>query len=251
MHVTVGGRTSCGPRPQNQDWLHWDLDTGLLVVADGMGGHNAGEVAAHLAIEAMTQFIRHSRDRADLTWPFGFDPSRSAVVNRLQTAVRLANRRVCTEGAAYAAFSGMGTTVVAALVADDAVALVSVGDSRIYRWRRGRLAQLTDDDTWLTAMAAAGVDPGAVGSQHPMRHVLTAVVGATEDLTFEVLEERLEAGDRLVLCSDGVHGCLTADVLAQLIGEASSSEAAARALVEAALAAGTSDNATALVATAL
>ena len=251
MQVTVGGRTSCGPRPQNQDWLHWDLDTGLLVVADGMGGHNAGEVAAHLAIEAMTRFIRHSRDWANVTWPFGFDPSRSAVVNRLQTAVRLANRRVCAEGAAHAAFNGMGTTVVAALVAGDTVGLVSVGDSRIYRWRGGRLVQLTDDDTWLAAMARAGIEPDAVGSQHPMRHVLTAVVGATEDLPLVVIEERLEAGDRLVLCSDGVHGCLTAEVLAQLIGEAASSEAAARALVDAALAAGTSDNATALVAIAL
>lgn len=250
MHVTVGGRTNSGPRLQNQDWLHWDLDTGLLVVADGMGGHNAGEVAAHLAIEAITVFIEQSRDWAGLTWPFGFDPSRSAAANRLQTAVRLANRRVLLEATTYAAFSGMGTTVVAALVAGDDAALVSVGDSRIYRWREGEFAQLTEDDTWLSAMVSAGVDPAALGSQHPMRHVLTAVVGAKADLTPPVIEVRLQAGDRLVLCSDGVHGSLDAATLARIVGEADTADAAAQALVEAALAAGTSDNATALVAVA-
>ncbi|MGE0042555.1 MAG: PP2C family serine/threonine-protein phosphatase [Vicinamibacterales bacterium] len=247
MDLNAGGRTDSGPRPQNQDWLHWDLDLGLLVVVDGMGGHNAGEVAASLAVEAVTRFIADSRDWADLTWPFGFDPAISTAGNRLLTAVRLANRRIWAEGSAHEAFSGMGTTVVAGLVEGGHLTLVSVGDSRVYRWRAGTLEQLTEDDTWLSAMIQAGVDPASLAGRHPMRHVLTAVVGASDELTARVREEDLQAGDRILLCSDGVHGSLPDARIAALLGGPGGAEGLAAALVDAALAAGTTDNSTALV----
>ncbi|MGE3275796.1 MAG: PP2C family serine/threonine-protein phosphatase [Vicinamibacterales bacterium] len=247
MELTAGGRTDSGPRPGNQDWLHWDLDLGLFVVADGMGGHNAGEVAAHLAVDAVRRFVTESREWRDLTWPFGFDAAASPAANRLLTAVRLANRRVWSEGVTHDAFNGMGTTIVAVLTSGDRMTVVSIGDSRVYRWRRGRLAQLTSDDTWLTAMVQAGVDPAALPAGHPMRHVLTSVVGGGEDVSPAVTEEVLEPGDRILLCSDGVHGALGDDRLADILGADTQAEVTSRALVEAALAAGSTDNATALV----
>ena len=229
----------------NQDWLEWDLGLGLFVVADGMGGHNAGEVAAHLAIEAIRDFVVESAS-GDLTWPFTYEPAYSPESNRLLTAVRLANRRIYEQGCTHTAMEGMGTTVVAILAAGDQVALVSVGDSRIYRWRDGALEQMTNDDTWLATVMGVP-DDSRTESNHPLKHVLTSVVGTREDLRPSSREEGLKPGDRFVLCSDGIHGRLDAAAIAEVVRAGGSPDQVASALVDAALARRTSDNATALV----
>lgn len=248
MELSVGSRTDVGPRKMNQDYYGWWPDLGLFVVADGMGGHNAGEVASHLAVETIHGFIAESARSSDITWPFGIETANSIDVNRLSTAVRLANRKIYSEGTKAAELSGMGTTVVAVLVADDRVALVSVGDSRIYRLRQGRLEQLTSDDTWLASVLGAKeaevADPG-----HPLRHVLTSVVGTKDDLKPATREETLQAGDTFVLCTDGIHGRLDSAVLTSVLSSASTAADGASKLVDEALTRGTSDNATALVIT--
>ena len=248
MDLTVGSRTDTGPRKMKQDRVEWWPELGLFVVADGMGGHNAGEVASHLAVAAIHQFIADSANGTDITWPFGIEIANSMDVNRLTTAVRLANRKVYEEGSRHAELSGMGTTVVAALVTGDRVAIASVGDSRIYRLRDGSLEQLTKDDTWLASVLGAkeaeDADPA-----HPLRHVLTSVVGTRDDVKPGVREEQLVSGDTFVLCSDGVHGRLdSASITEVLQGAATAPDRAAR-LVDEALTRGSSDNATALVIT--
>src|SRR5688500_5924325 len=219
MELSVGSRTDVGPRKMNQDHLGSWPELGLYVVADGMGGRNAGEGASHLAVETIHGFIAESARTADITWPFGLEVKNSIDVNRLITAVRLANRKIYSEGASAPELSGMGTTVVAALVAGDKVALVSVGDSRIYRLRNGSLEQLTSDDTWLASVLGAkeaeDADPG-----HPLRHVLTSVVGTKDDLKPESREEHLKIGDTLVLCTDGIHGRLDSSALTSLLKSA-------------------------------
>src|SRR5687768_2950164 len=131
MELTAGSRTDVGPRKMNQDHHGWWPDLGLFVVADGMGGHKGGEVASHLAVETIQKFIADSAGTSDITWPFGLETKNSIDMNRLTTAVRLANRKIYNEGTRSPDLSGMGTTVVAALVAGDRMTLVSVGDSRI------------------------------------------------------------------------------------------------------------------------
>lgn len=246
MELTVGSRTDIGPRKMNQDHLGWWPDLGLFVVADGMGGHNAGEVASQLAVQAIHQFIADSADGGDFTWPFGMEVAQSLDSNRLTTAVRLANRKVYAEGSRRAELNGMGTTVVAALVNGDRLTLASVGDSRIYRFRDGNLEQLTKDDTWLAsvlgAKEAADADPA-----HPLRHVLTSVVGTRDDVKPGAREEQLVAGDTFVLCSDGVHGRLDSAAIAEVLMGAASAPDQATRLVDEALTRGSSDNATALV----
>ncbi len=229
----------------NQDWLDWSLQLGYFLVADGMGGHNAGEVASHLAIESVRDFLVQSAD-ADITWPFGFDPQQSDRANRLLSAVRLANRRIYGEGAKHAALEGMGTTVVALLVDDDRATLVGVGDSRIYLWRGGTLRQLTHDDTWLAAVLGHD-DADRTDASHPLKHVLTAVVGTKEDIHPLAIELTLQASDRLVLCSDGVHGRLDQTAIGDLLAGGGSPEVLAARLVAESLARRTNDNATALV----
>ena len=248
MELSVGSRTDVGPRKMNQDHLGSWPELGLYVVADGMGGHNAGEVASHLAVETIHGFIAESARTADITWPFGLELKNSIDVNRLTTAVRLANRKIYSEGSRTPELSGMGTTVVAALVAGDKVALVSVGDSRIYRLRQGSLEQLTSDDTWLASVLGAkeaeGADPG-----HPLRHVLTSVVGTKDDLKPESREELLQSGDTLLLCTDGIHGRLDNGALTSLLTSVATAEDGAAKIVHEAITRGTTDNATALVIT--
>ena len=230
----------------NQDYLGSWPELGLFVVADGMGGHNAGEVASHLAVETIRAFIAESAASADITWPFGLEVKDSIETNRLTTAVRLANRRIYHEGTKSPDLSGMGTTVVAALVAGDRIILASVGDSRIYRFRSGTLEQMTKDDTWLASVLgekqAEDADP-----QHPLRHVLTSVVGTKDDVKPGAREEQLVIGDRFVLCTDGVHGKLDSAALTSLLRAAASASEGAETLVHEAITRGTSDNATALV----
>ncbi len=246
MELTVGSRTDVGPRKMNQDHHGSWPDLGLFVVADGMGGHNAGEVASHLAVETIRAFIAESATTPDITWPFGLELKNSIDANRLTTAVRLANRKIYNEGSNSPDLSGMGTTVVAALVACDRITIVSVGDSRIYRLRAGALEQLTKDDTWLASVLgekqAEDADP-----QHPLRHVLTSVVGTKDDVKPAAREEQLVPGDRFVLCSDGVHGKLDTTALTTLLATALSASDGAQTIVSEAITRGTSDNATALV----
>lgn len=248
MELSVGSRTETGPRKMNQDHFGWWPDLGLFVVADGMGGHNAGEVASHLAVEAIHQFVADSANGADITWPFGIEVAKSIEVNRLTTAVRLANRKIYAEGSRHAEWNGMGTTVVAALVYGDRMAMASVGDSRIYRFREGALEQLTKDDTWL-ATVLGEKEAEEAAPAHPLRHVLTSVVGTRDDVKPGARDEQLMAGDMFVLCSDGVHGRLDSASITEVLQATSTADGRATRLVGEALTRGGSDNATALVIT--
>ena len=240
--MTAGAATDAGPRPTNQDSHLISLELGLFVVADGMGGHNAGEVASCLAVEAVSDFIRSTEPGGDITWPFGFDPSQPMSVNRVEVALRIANQRVHEAGERDPARTGMGTTIVAALVEGNRIVIGHVGDSRAYVWRNGLLEQFTRDHTWLNALGDGQDAP----HDHPLRHVLTNGIGMGADLSPVVAEAHLAAGDRWLLCTDGIHGALDHAALSALMAVASAEEAAQEA-VRRALQAGTTDNATAVV----
>ena len=246
MDLTVGSRTDVGPRKMNQDHHGWWPELGLFVVADGMGGHNGGEVASHMAVESIYGFIAESAASTDITWPFGLEVKNSIDLNRLTTAVRLANRKIYSEGSKTAELNGMGTTVVAALIAGDRMSLVSVGDSRIYRMRGGTLEQLTEDDTWLATVLGVK-EAEETHAEHPLRHVLTAVVGTRDDVKPGSREEQLQPGDRFVMCTDGVHGKLDLSSLTAVLASAASASDGAAKIVDEAITRGTSDNATAIV----
>lgn len=242
--IVAAGVTHVGRvRAINEDAFLCDPASGLFVVADGMGGHHAGEVASSLAVESVRTFLLRTREGEDVTWPYGIDPALSFDSNRLLTAIRLANRRVFKAGEGREDYTGMGTTIVAALVSDDRLIFASVGDSRLYSFAGGDLAQLTEDDTW--ARLAAVSEPEAV-ARHPMRHVLTNVVGARDQIDCRV-SERVFGGEQLfLLATDGLHGVLKA-AIATLLGEGESPDVVANRLVAAALERGGADNITAVV----
>lgn len=234
-------------RKVNEDRFVSDTTLRLFAVADGMGGHQAGEVASELAIEALTSFIRLSVSDEDLTWPYGIDPTLSFDGNRLRTAICLANRRVFRAAETSDDYAGMGTTLVGVLVDEGQVAVGSVGDSRIYLLTRGTLEQLTVDDSWAATILAQDptLKPEEI-AQHPMRNVLTNVLGARETVTVHLTERTLAPGDTLLLCSDGLHGVLSTATLQEVLGRADF-DSIPQTLIDMALAQGTRDNLTALV----
>lgn len=246
MKLTAYGVTHPGRvRPNNEDALLWDASGGLFVVADGMGGHQAGEVASRMAVETVQSFLDASRGDHDLTWPFGFDPALSMNANRLVTAVRLANRKVFQAGEDKPDLAGMGTTIVVALIDNETLTFCGVGDSRIYLLSGNVLQQITHDDSWVATVLAR--DPEFDRAQlahHPMRHVLTNVLGAREDTEVEVGERPLRKGEQLLLCSDGLYGGLDDAAMQILLSSPGGLKDLGDRLVAASLERGGTDNIT-------
>jgi len=232
MSLAAHGVTHPGRRTTNEDAFLVDAKRGLFVVADGMGGHNAGEVASSLAVKAIGEFL------ADGT---------PASVNVLDEALRLANDHILTVAGEKPDYTGMGTTVVAVYLRAGEAVIAHAGDSRVYRWHKGRITQLTRDDSWVAAAMNGLSDDARELEQHPMRHVLTKVVGLRPELQPSVAECPFVAGDVMLLCSDGVHGAVSDEQLGQLLASRNPIAAVAESVVREALAHGATDNMTAVV----
>ncbi|MGE3844597.1 MAG: PP2C family serine/threonine-protein phosphatase [Vicinamibacterales bacterium] len=243
------GITDAGKvRKTNEDAFVSEPALRLFAVADGMGGHNAGEVASGLAIDALTTFIKRSSSDTDFSWPYGIDRTLSFDGNRLRTGIHLANRRVYRAAESSDDYSGMGTTIAGLLVNGSTVSIGHVGDSRAYLFSNQTLHSLTRDDSWAATILAQdpAFKPEEI-AQHPMRNVLTSVLGARENVDVHLAERPLVSGDLLMLCSDGVHGVVSPDTIRDILTSTTDLEAASRRLIEAAMDKGSRDNVTAVV----
>jgi serine/threonine protein phosphatase PrpC len=244
--IEAYGRTDVGRRRKvNEDSFLVSPETSLYAVCDGMGGHNAGEVASRMAIETISAFITRSAVEKEITWPWGLDANLSFDANRLKTAIRLANARVFQAADNREELTGMGTTVVTALVSGETMTVGSAGDSRCYLVRNGELKQLTRDDSWVSAALGEGILNSDDVERHPLRNVITKAVGARDAIDLDVLEHDLEPGDVVMLCSDGLHGMVNDQEIAKILTSSPGSleETSAR-LVDAANEAGGRDNVT-------
>jgi PPM family protein phosphatase len=240
------GQTDVGRRRKlNEDNVLCDAETNLYAVCDGMGGHNAGEVASKMAIETLQSFIQKSHREKEITWPYGLDVNLSFDGNRLKTALKLANKKVYKAADNREEYTGMGTTVVAALVSGNLMTVGSAGDSRCYLLRDGALSQLTRDDSWVSAALGEGILNSEEVERHPLRNVITKAVGAKDSIELDVVEHKFAPGDVAFLCSDGLHAMLNdAEILRQLAPMPDSLDEAAGRLIDAANEAGGKDNVT-------
>jgi protein phosphatase len=238
------GQTDVGRRRKlNEDNFLADPETNLYAVCDGMGGHNAGEVASQMAIETLGSFIQRSHKEKEITWPYGLDVNLSFDGNRLKTALKLANKKVYKAADNREEYTGMGTTAVAALVSEKMATIGSAGDSRCYLVRAGELKQLTRDDSWVSAAWAEGILSTDEIEKHPLKNVITKAVGAKDTIEIEVVEHTLVPADVLLLCSDGLHSMINDEAIRKAITPFPESldEAAAK-LIAAANEAGGKDN---------
>jgi protein phosphatase len=252
MRLNVAGSTDVGlKRTHNEDAFLLLPEEQLFCVADGMGGHASGEVAARLAVEEMAEFFRLTGRDDEATWPWREDPARRHDENRVLTGVKLANLRIFERAQSDERLRGMGTTLVCAHFerGGGAVIIGHVGDSRAYLWRGGALRQLTEDHSLLNDyLKARRLTPEEVES-FPHKNVIVRALGMKDTVEVDLLRLPVNDGDVVLLCCDGLSGMVPDERMAELIRQhPGDPRAAAQALVEAANEAGGVDNITCVLA---
>ena len=250
MKLSWAVRTDPGlRRSSNEDSYCTRPDLGLFAVADGMGGHVAGEVASRLAVETIQTFITETAGAdKNRTWPFGYEPAISLEANRLKAAFRLANRGIANAMADSADLRGMATTASAVLTGKNSACVGHVGDSRIYVLRNGTLEQITEDHSWVEEQVRAGTMSASAARQHPWRNVVTRALSGGGDPEIDTVEISPVHGERFLLCSDGLSAVVPNDAIARILGgDEGGLEGVCERLVGAANEGGGPDNITTLV----
>ena len=230
IRVRIGASSDIGrARERNED--SFLVQEPLFAVADGMGGHRGGNVASSLAVKTLSSI----------------DLSAEGLAASLEERVKQANRRVLEQGAADRELRGMGTTLTAVLADGERAYVAHVGDSRAYLLRDGNLQQLTEDHTLVQRMVREGKLSAEEAGNHPQRSILTRALGVEENLSVEQLTMDLHAGDRLILCTDGLTSMVDRENIQEILEAESDPQAASERLVDAANAAGGDDNITVIV----
>jgi PPM family protein phosphatase len=253
--ITAGLSDVGRRRKSNEDSFAISGDGTLLVVADGMGGHAAGEVASRLAVESIERHISGSDPRKEPTLPasfrspFGDEAVLPAPARRVLNAIRLANQEIVRSVRKDSSMRGMGTTVVIAHIQGSRAYIGSVGDSRAYLVHDGSLRQLTSDHTLVNEQVRAGALSTQEARRHPARNILTRAVGSQDEVEPDLIQEDLRPGDLLLLCSDGLTTMVEdGEILKTVLAHRDDPAAACQALIDLANGHGGDDNVTVVVA---
>jgi PPM family protein phosphatase len=243
------GRTHAGQkRSSNEDALGSFVDDRLFIIADGVGGHSAGEVAATTAVDALSEFFRSFHADPRQTWPHPVDRSLSLGANLISVGIKVANDKIRAAAASDRSRARMASTIVAMAVGDAQVAIGHTGDSRAYRIRGGQIHRLTRDHSIMEEMLAArpdmSVDEIATFSH---RNVVTKCLGSKDDIDPTVCVEAIQRGDVYLLCSDGLWGTVPDETMSAIARSTDDVEAACQTLIDAANEAGGPDNISAIL----
>nr|WP_320131948.1 Stp1/IreP family PP2C-type Ser/Thr phosphatase [uncultured Holophaga sp.] len=244
MKLVAAGLSDTGcVRKHNEDNLLVDLELGLFLVADGLGGHAAGEVASRIVVEKVEEFILQTAER-DRTWPLDYDARIPYDGNRLKAALLLSDQAILDDIRQNPERESMGSTVVACLVKDGKVTLAHVGDSRGYLFEKGGLRQLTRDHSWVADQVENGILTPEEARKHPFRNVITQALGNGGELEVAVQELQVKESDRLLLCSDGLSGMVPDEEISSILQSSETLVIAAERLVKRAIDYGGEDNVT-------
>ena len=215
----------------------------VYVVADGMGGHNHGEIASQIAVQSIRDFIVQMMDN-DGTLPLGYDSNLQRHSNHLKRSIHTAHAQVLEAIRDDGSLLGMGTTVVGAMHNEKIVAIAHVGDSRGYRLRNGHLELLTQDHTWVNEQLVAGYLSEEQAKSHPLKNVVTRALGGDSDIVVDVIETEAETDDLFLLCSDGLTTMLSDEEIHERLVDDSPLDEIGRRLIHEANARGGFDNVT-------
>lgn len=227
--ITDVGRVRSMNQDRYSNYFHPRFS--LLLLADGMGGHNAGEVAASIAIEACRTYFMNDKGRDDYE-------------TLLTEAVQAANLAVYEKGEEVTEYAHMGTTICAAVICQHQLSIAHVGDSRIYLFREGKLLQLTQDHSLVADMVRQGLLTPEEALVHPDRNTLTRAVGTDETIAVDTRTISLYAGDRILLCSDGLTKMMDIESMEAILAEEGTVREVAEKLVNTANDNGGADNIT-------
>lgn len=249
MLASASGMTDVGlQREHNEDSYAVLAEHDLYVVADGMGGHRAGEVASRLATESMTDFFRETAAE-DATWPFHVDLTLSEEENRLVASIRLANRQIFHRSLLSPECAGMGTTVVGALFSrkKNRLFVGHVGDSRCYRVRRGEIQQLTRDHSLVNDYLLAMPHMSAEQRAELPTNVITRALGIGDQVQVDLVSDDPQSSDVYLLCSDGLSGMVSDEEIVEAVTSEHEPNDICRRLIAKANESGGEDNITVLV----
>lgn len=245
MDSRFGAKTDVGlKRGHNEDSYCAAPELGLYVVCDGMGGRNAGEVASRLAVDVIQRHIGEAKKNASLPMVGAYDAGFSPQTNRLASALRLANQVVHGAARSQPDQSGMGTTVVSALIAGPTLSVAHIGDSRLYLIRGGDIQPLTEDHSLVAEQVRRGLLTEEEAERSPQKNIVTRALGIDEAVEVALDELPLQVHDVVLLCSDGLTRGVKPDDILQVVRKGGAPQAAAERLIELANAAGGEDNTT-------
>ena len=247
MLIKSSGMTDVGlQREGNEDSFSVQDSFGLYMVADGMGGHLAGEVASRVAVEIINKsFGKWSEIQTPPDEIFGFpDESLSREGNYIMGSIRLANRVIYEMASEYEQYNGMGTTIVSLLVAAGRIVAANVGDSRMYLVRDKRIERMSKDHTIVAEHVEMGVMTEEEAARSPLRHILTRNLGSSESVDAEVFEIEPSSEDLFILCSDGLTDLATDEEILKVALKESDPQRLTRRLIDLALERGAHDNTT-------
>jgi serine/threonine protein phosphatase PrpC len=218
LRVRFAGDTNVGmKREHNEDSFYLPKAERLAIVADGMGGHASGEVASRLAVETVVSHFEKTSDERPPTWPFRADFGKKQDINRLVTAIKLANLKIHDEAQRNPACRGMGTTLVSTVLSEDTMIIGHVGDSRLYRLREGSFDQLTEDHSLLNDYIKMKHLTADEIAAFPHKNVIVRALGMKATVEVDVIVEEPRLGDVYVLCSDGLSGMVSDAEIAALV----------------------------------
>ena len=244
MGLLATGLTDTGlVRKHNEDNIYVDASLGLFVVADGLGGHAAGEVASKIVIDEMAKFIElTSKPNGKAPEGIEFDNRQSVNYNRLKASVLIADKTIAEDIIARPERETMGSTVVACLVEGSRVTLGHVGDSRAYRVCANGITQLTKDHSWVADQVASGFLTLDEAKKHPFRNIITQALGNGGGLVVDIQEFDLAENETVLLCSDGLTGMVADSQILETCNQALNLHDAASGLVRMAIENGGEDN---------
>jgi serine/threonine protein phosphatase PrpC len=242
------GQTNIGMvRKNNEDAFFLAPDKGLLVVADGMGGHASGEIASRMAVDAIRNFFNDPAAGSKTPLIGTYDDDFTETTNRLGSAVRLANMAVYEAARSNAQWKGMGTTIVCALLHNRKLSIAHVGDSRLYLIRAGGIEQLTDDHSVVAEQVKHELISREEAEKSEIKNILTRAVGIEAEVEVDLNELNLLGGDILVLCTDGLTNMVRDEEILSVVLAGQDPAVAGQRLIELANQGGGHDNITAIV----
>ena len=202
----------------------------LFIVADGMGGHNGGDFASRFCIENVKDYIANNTD--------------GSIISTIRSAIKLANEKIREKAKMDATLTGCGTTIVLATIQDGILYIANVGDSRLYVFQNGKLAQITEDHSVVEEMIKSGLIKKEEARFNPHKNKVTRALGAEPDIDVDFFEVKLENGDRVLLCSDGVSNMMDENILEEIVGADKKISEICRILVDTAVNNGGKDDST-------
>jgi serine/threonine protein phosphatase PrpC len=242
------GETNVGmKRTHNEDSFLNFSDENLFVVADGMGGHSSGEIASQMAVEAISNFFKATRQDEEITWPYKMDKNRPYDENRFIMSIKLANLRIHEAAQREVRYRGMGTTIAGTNFVDDHILVAHVGDSRVYLIRKGHISQITEDHSLLNDFIKAHKLTAEEIANFPHKNVIVRALGMKDNVLVDLSRHKVHPEDIYLMCSDGLSGMVSDKQICEIIRDAPDLAQAGKSLIEMANQNGGADNITCLL----